>query len=156
MITSYSMALTTRLLSVMENSLEAVGLVYMLLQQLLEHAATELSRTPKGDPGILEILSYMEENFDQELTTELLAERSGYSAAHFCRKFKAVFGMTFQNFLTNCRIEKSSILLIETTLPISEISKICGFTNCSYFSKCFKEIFDVSPLMYRQKFSKKN
>lgn len=102
------------------------------------------------------IYDFVADNYSRDITSRELSEALFMSHGYFCRKFKAVFGMTFQNFLTNCRIEKSSILLIETTLPISEISKICGFTNCSYFSKCFKEIFDVSPLMYRQKFSKKN
>ena len=90
---------------------------------------------------------------NKNISSKELSEELFMSHGHFCRRFKNVFGMTFQNFLTNCRIEKSSILLLETDLPVAQIAKICGFTSCSYFCKCFKNIFDASPLYYRKKFS---
>jgi AraC-like DNA-binding protein len=133
-----------------ENSLEAVGLVYMLLQQLLEHAATELSRTPKGDPGILEILSYMEENFDQELTTELLAERSGYSAAHFCRKFKETTWLTPMNYLRIYRLEEAARRLRQGDGSVSDVALACGFPDPNYFTRCFKKHFGVPPTKYEK------
>ncbi|MBE6750654.1 MAG: helix-turn-helix domain-containing protein [Ruminococcaceae bacterium] len=102
------------------------------------------------------IYDFVANNYSRKNTSSKeLSEELFMSHGHFCRRFKNVFGMTFQNFLTNCRIEKSSILLIETDLPVAQIAKICGFTSCSYFCKCFKKVLDASPLYYRQKFSKK-
>ncbi|MBR4863782.1 MAG: helix-turn-helix transcriptional regulator [Oscillospiraceae bacterium] len=133
-----------------EATLETVGLVYMLLQQLLEHAVTELSRTPKGDPGILEILSYMEENFDRELSTELLAERSGYSAAHFCRKFKETTWLTPMNYLRIYRLEEAARRLRQGDGSVSDVALACGFPDPNYFTRCFKKHFGVPPTKYEK------
>lgn len=103
------------------------------------------------------IYDFVANNYSNKKTSSKeLSEELFMSHGHFCRRFKNVFGMTFQNFLTNCRVEKASILLLETDLPVAQISKICGFTSCSYFCKCFKKVLDTSPLFYRQKFSKKS
>ncbi len=133
-----------------ENSLEAVALVYLLLQQLLDRAMTELSGTPKGDPGILETLRYMEENFAQELSTEQLAKRSGYSSAHFCRKFKETTWLSPMNYLRIYRLEEAARRLRQGDGTVSDVALACGFPDPNYFTRCFKKHFGVPPTKYEK------
>lgn len=133
-----------------ESSLEAVALVYRLLQLLLDRALSELSRTPKGDPGILDTLEYMEKNFTQELSTELLAQRCGYSAAHFCRKFKETTWLTPMNYLRIFRLEEAARYLRQGKGSVSDVALSCGFPDSNYFTRCFKKHFGVPPSKYKK------
>ena len=133
-----------------ENSLEAVGLVYQLLQLLLDGALTELSRTPRGDATMLEALEYIEKNYAQELGTEELAEKFGYSSAHFCRKFKETTWLTPMNYLRICRLEKAAKLLRQKAGTVSDVAISCGFSDPNYFTRCFKKHFGVPPTKYEK------
>ena len=116
----------------------------------MDSALTELSRTPKGDSGILEIVKYMEESFAQELTTELLAERSGYSSAHFCRKFKETTWLTPMNYLRIYRLEEAARRLRQGDASVSDVALACGFPDSNYFTRCFKKHFGVPPTKYEK------
>lgn len=134
-----------------ENSLEAVALVYRLLQLLMDNALSELARTPKGDPGILKAMEYIEKNFAQELTGELLAEQCGYSTAHFCRKFKETTWLSPMNYLRIFRLEEAARRLRAGECSVSDVALSCGFTDPNYFTRCFKKHFGVPPTKYETK-----
>lgn len=133
-----------------EHSLETVGLVYQLLQLLLDGSLTELSRTPRGDATILEALAYIEKNYAQDLGTESLAERFGYSAAHFCRKFKETTWLSPMNYLRICRLEEAAKQLRQGKGTVSDVALSCGFTDPNYFTRCFKKHFGVPPTKYEK------
>jgi signal transduction histidine kinase/ligand-binding sensor domain-containing protein/CheY-like chemotaxis protein len=66
-------------------------------------------------------------------------------------KIKGITGMTPNDFILNIRLKTAAtILATETELNISEITYRFGFSTPRYFSKCFKELFGVSPLHYRK------
>jgi signal transduction histidine kinase/ligand-binding sensor domain-containing protein/CheY-like chemotaxis protein len=66
-------------------------------------------------------------------------------------KIKGITGMTPNDFILNIRLKTAATLLAtETELNISEITYRFGFSTPRYFSKCFKELFGVSPLHYRK------
>ena len=74
-----------------------------------------------------------------------------FSRMQLYRKFKSILGSSANEFIRNYRIKKAARLLIETDLNVSEILYDVGFTNRSYFSKCFKKSFDMSPKEYAKK-----
>jgi len=71
------------------------------------------------------------------------------------RKFKSVRGLSANEFIRAYRIKKAALLLRETDLNVSEILYTIGFTNRSYFAKCFKKSFDMSPKEYSTKHREK-
>ena len=133
-----------------EDSLEAVALVYRLLQALLDRCLTGLSQTPRCDETIREAMRYMEENFSQELSTQLLAERFGYSAAHFCRKFKETTWLSPMNYLRIYRLEEAAKRLRSGTGNVSNVALACGFPDPNYFTRCFKKHFGIPPTRYEK------
>jgi len=95
----------------------------------------------------------IEENLmNNEFGVEDLALALSFSRMQLYRKFKSILGSSANEFIRNYRIKKAAHLLIETDLNVSEILYDVGFTNRSYFSKCFKQSFDMSPKEYAKKY----
>ena len=94
----------------------------------------------------------IEENLmNNEFGVEDLALELSFSRMQLYRKFKSILGSSANEFIRNYRIKKAAYLLIKTDLNVSEILYDVGFTNRSYFSKCFKKSFDMSPKEYAKK-----
>ena len=94
----------------------------------------------------------IEENLmNNEFGVEDLALALSFSRMQLYRKFKSILGSSANEFIRNYRIKRAAHLLIETDLNVSEILYDVGFTNRSYFSKCFKQSFDMSPKEYAKK-----
>lgn len=74
-----------------------------------------------------------------------LAEVSGVSAAHFARSFREAFGIPPHRYLLTCRIERASILLRDTDLPITEVAYATGWESLGSFGRIFRDITGSSP-----------
>lgn len=68
------------------------------------------------------------------------------------RVIHKMFGMSFTQKLIEMRLEKACSQLIETNLPITKITSVCGFSSDKYFYKCFKKKFGLSPREFRAKY----
>ena len=86
---------------------------------------------------------------------EDLGRALSFSRMQLYRKFKSVRGLSANEFIREYRIKKAALLLRETDLNVSEILYTIGFTNRSYFSKCFKKTFDMPPKEYSNKYREK-
>jgi len=73
------------------------------------------------------------------------SHRLGMSERQLRRKFKAIYNKTPNQYIRSFRLEQARILLEKNAGNVSEICYLVGFNNVSYFSKCFKEEFDISP-----------
>ncbi|NPD45174.1 MULTISPECIES: helix-turn-helix domain-containing protein [unclassified Lentimicrobium] len=80
-----------------------------------------------------------------------LAEESGMSRSTLLRKMQKDTGLSASQFIKKVRLEESKTLLDETDLSISEISFKVGFNSISYYIKCFKEEYELSPGEYLKK-----
>ena len=108
---------------------------------------------------IRKVLNFIEENLDNELSLENLAEIGNYSPFHFHRIFRGIIGETLQEYITRNRMEKSTMLLSHhKNKSLEEVFSEVGFKSNSAFSKTFKKYFGVSPSVFRkntpEKFSK--
>lgn len=72
------------------------------------------------------------------------------SRVQLYRKVKSLTGMTPVELLRKYRLSRGRQLLETTDLSISEIAYDVGFTAPSYFAKCFKDEFGISPGEVRQ------
>ena len=76
------------------------------------------------------------------------------SSTHLYRKLKSLTHLSANEIIKRYRIKKASPLLKNKEGNISEIMYEVGFSNLSYFSKCFKTEFGVTPKKYQQRKSK--
>lgn len=95
---------------------------------------------------------------EQILTSDLrrhipirtLAEQFSVSETSLKNYFRGVYGENISDYLRGLRMNTAAKLLIETKMPISEISTQVGYTKQGKFSAVFKQQFDMNPLEYRR------
>lgn len=116
-----------------------------------EGAAPATFETDLGNP-IDTVIRYIQLNFQQTITLQEVSSLVYLSPSHFSRLFKAETGITFVEYLTQYRIEKSKSLLKMTSLPIDVIANNTGFSSAGYFSTTFKRMVGQTPSEYRSQF----
>jgi YesN/AraC family two-component response regulator len=131
--------------------LNALGaeLLNELTQSLADEppAAAKISYVNKN---ILQIAAYINQNYQQKITLDMLAEKFNLSKYYLCKLFKSSFGYTFSDFLNHVRITEAGKLLESTSSSVSDISAATGFSDIAYFCRIFKKIMGVSALKYRK------
>ena len=128
-----------------KGSLEITAYIYRLIYLLYENNLSEFTEEKRGGDMVIEMLEYIEENYDKELTIAIMAKRFGYSAEHFCRKFKDATGLSPMNYLKIYRMEEANKLLKMGERNIAKIAEQCGFADSNYFTRCFKKHFGMPP-----------
>lgn len=82
---------------------------------------------------------------DSDYSVEQLASDMGLSRAQLYRKVKVLTGRTPVDVIRLNRLNRAKYLLTASDMTVSEIAYAVGFTAPSYFTKCFKDEFGVSP-----------
>lgn len=130
--------------------------VYMLRKHCMEFVAmlTHLlssSRKHGNEQAAETARLYIDKNFSNpDLSLRMLADMAGLSPAYFGKIFAAQTTFSFNDYLTNTRMKKAEQLLLETKLPINQISEAIGILNTNYFYSVFKKKFGMTPLAYRR------
>ena len=102
--------------------------------------ATLLKPYEAGHDTPLEVLiKSIETNPGLAINIDQAAEQVGFSRSHFCRLFRAQTGVSFNAFLTRCRVKLACDLLKKTGMQPDEVSSIVGIPNTWYFKKLFVE-----------------
>ena len=90
---------------------------------------------------------------NSDFTAEDFANQTNISRMQLHRKLKSLFGVSATEFIRNERVKLAAELLKKESATVSEIGYAVGFNDISYFSKCFKEVFEMSPSEYHKKHS---
>lgn len=85
---------------------------------------------------------------NSEFSSDNFASSVGMSRMQLHRKLKSLLGVSATEFLRNERLKTAIVLLEKGNGNISEIAYSVGFNDVSYFSKCFKEVYNVTPTDY--------
>ncbi len=93
----------------------------------------------------------MREAPSEAWTVERLCTESALPKSTLQKHYKQQFGKSLFEDLIEFRIDAAKHLLTETTLPLGEISVLCGYSAESYFMKQFKRITGLTPTEYRNK-----
>lgn len=94
---------------------------------------------------IIAVINYINANLSEKITLKHMSETACFSPFHFHRIFTAMMGETPIDFLNRVRLEKAANqLILNSSLTITEISVMCGFSSSTVFSRAFKKHFGVS------------
>ena len=114
-----------------------------LLESLIQTGSSSF-----GD-GIAErITDYLEQNLEQNVSLDMLAQSMNYSAAYLSR-LKKNTGQSFSELLLDLRLKKSMELLRLTDMRINDIAAKAGYNDVSYFISIFKKCTGVTPKEWR-------
>ena len=125
--------------------------ILFLLSHLIEYYVNTDYTKRNADLVFTEVVDYIDNHFTDDLTIPFLAQRFGYDSSYFCRKFKAQTGITCVEYINALRLDQAAIMLKGTKVPINEIAHCCGFADANYFSRCFKEKYEISRSKWREK-----
>ena len=100
--------------------------------------------------NIMSATEYMRENFASPLTLGDIAASAHISPSYFHLIFKNSIGVTPARYLLDVRMREAQKLLINTSLPLSEIAGMCGFDSQSYFTDVFRREEGVTPGKFRR------
>ncbi len=95
------------------------------------------------------VKNYVDQNFQEELSLELLASKVHLSASYLSRLFKREIGLNLSTYIQNVRIEEAKILLRSTMMKTYEVAEAVGIGDPVYFSKMFKKATGFKPKEYR-------
>ena len=88
---------------------------------------------------------------DPSFSASVLCSESRYGSKQIYRRIKQLTGLGIVEFIRDIRLRKAALYLSQGKFTVSEVMYKVGFTTASYFSKCFKEKYGVSPSEYRGK-----
>lgn len=81
-------------------------------------------------------------------SVEIMAEEIGLSRTQLHRKLKALTGLSTGEFIRDLRLQKAAMLLKNRSNNVAQIGYSVGFNDQSYFAKCFRKEFGMSPSEY--------
>lgn len=121
------------------------GLMYQLFAML-----AQFQNRPSADKGYLsQAVSYIEDNYNQDLHISQIADILGLSRSYFCRVFKRQMGMSPQDYIVSYRLEQAEKLLTDTNLSQKEIARRVGYPDVYAFSRMFKRRYGIAPGQFR-------
>ena len=92
---------------------------------------------------------YIDAHLDQRISLDAMAKLCRMSPFRFSREFKKVFGQTFQDYLTEHRIERACQLLANPSAQVADVAYMVGFKDPSHFARTFKKLKGNTPAQYR-------
>jgi YesN/AraC family two-component response regulator len=104
------------------------------------------------DKLISKMERFMEERLDDEtIRVEDIASAMSMSKSSLQRKMQGIFGMSVNEYVTLYRLKVAARIMNSEDVPVSEIGFRVGFTSHSYFSKCFKKQFGMTPREFKER-----
>lgn len=131
--------------SELENNMELMKLILLVAKEKNYHQEGKISQL---------VLNFITLNYSIHISSELLEKTFNMSYVKLLTAFKKEYGISIHRKLKEIRINAAKKLLIETDIPISEISFRVGYENEYYFSASFKNITLQSPSKFRESYKK--
>lgn len=132
---------------VCQNLLEVL-LICIVRDQKLSLSATHTKKMHK-ECGLIK--RYIDANYFENITLDILAELSHLNKFYLVHSFTKFTGLSPINYLIEVRIQEAKSLLVSTNLSIAQISSSVGFSSQAYFSQSFKKATGKTPNEFRKK-----
>lgn len=95
------------------------------------------------------MLSYVHANYMKDITIADIAHACGYSESSVSHLFRQYCNASVKKYINQLRINQAKRLLVTSSLNISQIAAMCGFSNVNYFPTAFKKDTGISPTAFR-------
>lgn len=129
-----------------------IKITELLLMQLRQ--ASQLGNQRRINPVDWEKLYYVKElieaNLPERYTILQLAELAGMNDCKLKQLFKARFGLTLFEYLTEVRLTKARQWLEEGRLSVDDIATRVGYCYVQHFAAAFRRKFGISPKVFTE------
>jgi transcriptional regulator GlxA family with amidase domain len=103
--------------------------------------------------GLIRVAQLMEENIEKPMSLEKIAKTTGLSRRQIERLFKRDLQCVPKRYYLEMRLRRARELLLQTAMPIMDITAACGFQSPPHFSKCYRNQFGHPPSAERKRAS---
>ena len=136
-----------------ESPFHLIGHTWLFLDYFMRSTETVRMKQDGSirDFYIKEALSFIEQNFQNDISIEDIAACCGLNRSYFGKIFHDTIGRSPQEFLISYRMTKAAELLKITALSIADIGNAVGYPNQLHFSRAFKNVYGMSPRNWRMK-----
>ena len=134
-----------------ESSFHLIGHLYLFIDSLVRSSSSVHHRrgTSLRDFYIKEAFSFIEQNFQNDISIEDISAFCGLNRSYFGKIFRENTGKSPQDFLISYRMTKATELLKLTNLSVGDIGNAVGYPNQLHFSRAFKNTYGISPRQWR-------
>jgi len=99
---------------------------------------------------VARIRTFIDQNCCEWPSIDFLAEQCGWTPFHFHRVFRSIVGEPVGRYARRKRLEYAATFLAHSDASIEDVTEILGYESACVFSRGFKDLFGVSPSIYRQ------
>lgn len=133
------------------STLNLIGHLFLFMDALILSSSTRkgTSGAQLRDFYIQEAVTFMEQNYQRNLTVEEIADACKLNRSYFSKLFKESMGCPPQEFLIRMRLTKATELMKSSGAAIGEIAAQCGYPNQLHFSRAFKKRYGIPPREWR-------
>ncbi|MBS0364656.1 MAG: GlxA family transcriptional regulator [Proteobacteria bacterium] len=101
--------------------------------------------------SLIHVAQLMEANIEKPLSLDDIAARSSLSRRQIERLFKRHLGCVPKRYYLQMRLKRARELLLQTSMPIIDITTACGFQSPPHFSRCYRAQFGCPPSAERSR-----
>ena len=134
--------------------ISALGQLFVIWEQIFTHSGRVPAKVRESTPQLTQLkkmISYIAENYQRKITLDDICLSGNMGKTSCCQIFQKYLNQTPNNYLTVFRLRKGAEMLVQTDMPIVDISYEVGFSGASYFSEAFKKHMGGMPSEYRKK-----
>ena len=132
------------------NNLELLGWACIALSGIIKNLEFGENNKTFNTKLIQMLISYINENFKEDLTLETIASHFGYSTSYIAHIFSEQLKIPFRSYLGSTRSEHARKLILEKNKTLTEICYECGFNSPNTFCRNFKKHFGKTPSEFKK------
>lgn len=113
-------------------------------------AHLEIEAVSKQTKTIREVMSYVRQHLDDDMTLQKAADRFQLSVSYLSKLFKDESGVNFSEFVLELRMNKARDWLEHSDMPIKDIADKIGYASVQNFNRVFKQWCGLPPGEFRK------
>lgn len=130
------------------NSETQKGLCYTLLGLLISKVGLSIPKSNIRTTQMKDMLIYLQENYQSDLSIATLAKHFGYSKSRFSHLFNETLGCPPSAFINALRCQHAARTMLESDQSLLEIAINAGFDCPRTFYRVFKQYYGLTPTQY--------
>ncbi|WP_207434285.1 hybrid sensor histidine kinase/response regulator transcription factor [Sabulibacter ruber] len=144
------------LLSRIRNLISQRELLQKVFEKKISVQASENEIVSLDDKLVQKAIKLVEDNLSNpDLSVEEMSRELGVSRVHLYKKLLAITGQSPVEFIRKIRLQHAAQYLEKSQLTVAEVAYKVGFNNRKYFTKYFKEEYNILPSHYAESLKEK-
>ena len=120
-----------------------------LFDRIARSPATKDLQPNVATPWLQKGKEYIELHFAGGISVEGVSAHAGVDRTHFAKQFRKAYGLSPVQYIQQLKMKQAKLLLVQTTLSLTEVAHSVGYPDLFSFSKAFKKQVGLPPNRYR-------